>query len=72
MCSITTLWATPLPRRNGTSRSGAAGATAWDCRVKEEAMAIRHDVRDYSAWRLVYDAHEPSRAGAGITDHTKL
>jgi hypothetical protein len=35
-------------------------------------LVIRHDVRDYSAWRLVYDAHEPSCVRAGITDHTKL
>jgi hypothetical protein len=30
-------------------------------------MVIHHKVRDYAAWRPAYDAHEPSRAGAGIT-----
>src|SRR5207245_7692591 len=31
-------------------------------------MVIHHKVRDYAAWRPAYDAHEPSRAGAGITN----
>ena len=31
-------------------------------------MVIRHKVRDYDAWRPVYDAHEPSRTGAGVTN----
>jgi len=32
------------------------------------SMIIHHMVRDYSAWRPGYDAHEPSRVGAGITN----
>ena len=31
-------------------------------------MIIHHKVRDYSAWRPGYDAHESSRSAAGITD----
>jgi hypothetical protein len=29
-------------------------------------MVIHHKVRDYATWRPAYDAHESSRAGAGI------
>jgi hypothetical protein len=32
------------------------------------SMVIQHKVRDYAAWRPAYDAHESSRAGAGITN----
>ena len=32
------------------------------------AMIIQTTVRDYAAWRPAYDAHEPSRNGAGITN----
>jgi hypothetical protein len=31
-------------------------------------MVIHHKVKDYNAWRPVYDAHEKSRASAGITN----
>ena len=31
-------------------------------------MVFQHKVRDYHAWRPVYDAHEPSRTGAGLTN----
>ena len=31
-------------------------------------MVFQHKVRDYDAWRPVYDAHEPSRTRAGITN----
>ncbi len=31
-------------------------------------MIIQHKVRDYAVWRPAYDAHEPSRVGAGITN----
>jgi hypothetical protein len=31
-------------------------------------MVIHHKVRDYHAWRPVYDAHEKSRVSAGITN----
>ena len=31
-------------------------------------MIIQHKIRDYDAWRPVYDAHQASRAGAGITN----
>lgn len=30
-------------------------------------LIVQHKVRDYAAWRPAYDAHEPSRTGAGIT-----
>jgi hypothetical protein len=38
---------------------------------REGAMAlliVQHKVRDYAAWRPAFDAHETSRAGAGITN----
>jgi hypothetical protein len=31
-------------------------------------MMIHHKVKDYGAWRPIYDAHEKSRATAGITN----
>ena len=31
-------------------------------------MIIHHKVKDYTAWRPVYDAHENSRSSAGITN----
>jgi hypothetical protein len=31
-------------------------------------MVIQHKVRDYDAWRPVYDAHQGSRTGAGVTN----
>lgn len=32
------------------------------------SLMVQHKVRDYAAWRPGYDAHEPSRVGAGITN----
>ena len=32
------------------------------------AMIVRHSVRDYGAWRPVFDAHEPARTAAGLTN----
>ena len=32
------------------------------------AMIVRHPVRDYGAWRLVYDGHEAARTAAGLTN----
>jgi hypothetical protein len=32
------------------------------------AMIVRHSVRDYGAWRPVYDAHEAARTAAGLTN----
>ena len=32
------------------------------------SMLIQHKVRDYTAWRSAYDAHEPARVAAGITN----
>jgi hypothetical protein len=32
------------------------------------AMIVRHSVRDYAAWRPVYDAHEAARTAAGLTN----
>ena len=31
-------------------------------------MIIQHKVRDYDAWRPVYDAHQSSRTEAGATN----
>lgn len=31
-------------------------------------MIIHHRVQDYEAWRPVYDAHEPARLAAGLTN----
>ena len=31
-------------------------------------MITRARVRDYSEWKTGYDAHEPSRTAAGLTD----
>ncbi len=31
-------------------------------------MLIHHRVKDYDVWRPLYDAHENSRASAGITN----
>ena len=32
------------------------------------AMIVRHSVRDYGAWRPVFDAHEAARTAAGLTN----
>ena len=32
------------------------------------AMIVRHSVRNYGAWRPVYDAHEAARTAAGLTN----
>jgi hypothetical protein len=31
-------------------------------------MIIHHRVQNYEAWRPVYDAHEPARNAAGLTN----
>lgn len=31
------------------------------------SIVIHHTVKDYSAWRPIYDEHEKSRTSAGIT-----
>jgi hypothetical protein len=31
-------------------------------------LMVQHQVRDYATWRTAFDAHEPSRVGAGITN----
>lgn len=31
-------------------------------------LVVQHKVRDYTAWRPAFDAHEPSRTGAGVTN----
>lgn len=31
-------------------------------------MLVRHKVRDYSAWKRVYDAHLPKRLEAGLIE----
>ena len=30
-------------------------------------MIVRHSIRDYEAWRPVYDAHETARRAVGLT-----
>ena len=32
------------------------------------AMIVRHSVRDYGAWRPVYDGHEAARTAAGLAN----
>jgi quinol monooxygenase YgiN len=32
------------------------------------SIVIHHTVKDYSAWRPIYDEHEKSRTSAGITN----
>src|SRR5947207_6502838 len=36
--------------------------------VMTTGMIIHHKVKDYNAWRTVYDGHEKSRTSAGITN----
>lgn len=31
-------------------------------------MLIRHKVRDFNTWKTGYDAHQPKRKEAGLTD----
>lgn len=31
-------------------------------------MLIRHKVRDFKAWKVGYDAHQPKRVEAGLTE----
>ena len=31
-------------------------------------VLIRHKVRDFKSWKLIYDAHMPSRLQAGLTE----
>ena len=31
-------------------------------------MIVRHNARDYSEFKTIYDAHEPIRAAAGLTE----
>ena len=35
-------------------------------------VIIRHSIRDYSQWKTGYDAHEPSRTAAGLTEKQLL
>ncbi len=35
---------------------------------KSNYVMIRHSVQDYSEWKNEYDAHEPSRVAAGLTE----
>jgi hypothetical protein len=32
------------------------------------AMIVHHSVRDYGPWRAAFDAHEPVRTAAGLTN----
>jgi quinol monooxygenase YgiN len=43
-----------------------------DLTVKDRALAgviVRHEVKDFSAWKRAFDAHGESRAKAGILGH---
>ena len=31
-------------------------------------MLVRHKVKDFDAWKRIYDAHLPKRSDAGITE----
>jgi hypothetical protein len=31
-------------------------------------LLIRHRVQDFERWKAAYDAHQPARASAGLTD----
>ena len=31
-------------------------------------MLIRHKVKDFKSWKVGYDAHQPKRAEAGLTE----
>lgn len=31
-------------------------------------MLVRHKVKDFSAWKLGFDAHQPKRAEAGVAE----
>jgi quinol monooxygenase YgiN len=33
-------------------------------------LIVRHTVRDYDAWKTVFDEHEPERARFGCIGHT--
>ncbi|HEY3411458.1 MAG TPA: cyclase [Armatimonadota bacterium] len=35
-------------------------------------MLVRHKVRDFSEWKPGYDAHQPKRLAAGLTDKKLL
>lgn len=35
-------------------------------------MVIRHTVSDFPTWKEGYEAHEPARAGAGLTEKLLL
>jgi hypothetical protein len=35
-------------------------------------VLVRHNVRDFSEWKPVYDADKPNRVAAGLTDRQLL
>lgn len=35
-------------------------------------LLIRHKVKDFVAWKAGYDAHQPQRTEAGLTEHYLL
>jgi len=51
--------------RRGKPASALRGANEGEAAMG--AMIVCHSVHDYGAWRPVYDAHEASRAAAGLT-----
>ena len=34
------------------------------------SMFVKHRVADYTAWKRVFDEHEPMRRAAGLTGHS--
>jgi hypothetical protein len=44
------------------------GGIAMNPQHATENLTIHHKVKDYTAWRTGYDAHEKSRLSAGITN----
>ena len=35
-------------------------------------MLVRHKVKDFKAWKVGYDAHQPARQAAGLTEQHLL
>jgi hypothetical protein len=44
------------------------GEISMNTQHRTENLTIHHKVKDYAAWRTVYDRHEKSRVSAGITN----
>ena len=65
-----------MSKRNFLKAAAGLGATAIAATFVDKAQAaekgpvlavISHPVKDYAAWRVVYDSAEPIRQKAGVT-----